>query len=748
MHRTSTLACLLAALSVASPVPAQQTPAAGASSPSSGLADLVGRPAVSGFETEVRDAIRASLPGWAKGRVDEAGNLIVTFGEGAPHVLICADMDEDGYFVSGITEEGYLRLHRVTTGVTNRLFEQMHYGQPIFVQTRNGKHVAGVIATASTHLQRGRDPAATPKGLDDLWIDVGASGRADVERIGIHMLDPISLRERVQTLAAGRLAGVAAQTRALDYALLNFVSGLDPKSVTGTVTIAWTARGSFGSRGMARLAQEVSPDRVIVLARAAMPRDGNNPKGAVGELGGGALVADTDARAIELGKQHGIGVQAVAGALRAPNVWPAAKTQTFGVPVVYAQTPVETVAERDADSLARLLGAATGLTVKPAESGISGGITGGVPLQSSADIIATLRPLVGATAVSGAEGPVRDIVLRQLPKWAKPQVDERGNVTVTLGQPASVAPADARAATARPRRGSGAMGTSEGGGGRELLFVAHMDEIGYAITDIRDDGTASVAKRGGFFDYLWEAHPVFVQTAKGRVPAVVAPRPGYLNTTTATPRAEDIVLYFGTASRAETQALGVAKGDTATIRKGLTQLAGSRWTARSMDDRCGVAALVAALRRIDPATVPNRVTFAFVVGEETGLVGSGFLAERLHPAVVFAVDTFVSSDSPVDPQRLALVPLGSGAVARAIDSSSMTPADAVARIVSIGRAHKIPVVVSATSGGNDGSQFSRYGSVVAPLSWPGRYSHSPVEVMDLRDLENLVGLVVVLAHEF
>ncbi len=726
MRRFVIAGSLLFSLSIGLPARAQQTPASGGSSQMSGLALLVGRPAVSGFETEVREAIRAQLPAWARSRADEAGNLIVTIGQGAPHVLVCADMDEDGYFVSGITGEGYLRLHRVTTGVTNRLFEQMHYGQPIFIETRNGKHVSGVIVTASTHLQRGRDPAATPKGLDDLWVDVGASSRTDVERLGIQMLDPISLRERVQPLAAGRLAGVAAQTRALDYALVNVVSRLDAKSVAGTLTIAWTARGSFGARGMARLAQEINPDRVIVLARAAMPRDGNNPNGAVGQLGGGALVADSDGKAIELAKQQGVPVQGVAGVLRAPNVWPAAKTQVFSVPVLHAQTPVETVDARDADSLVRLLGAATGLILRQAEGGVSGGTAGEIP-HPFTDIIPTLRSLVGATAVSGAEGPVRDLVLKQLPKWAKGQVDDRGNVTVTFGRPASAAPADR---------------------GKELLFVAHMDEIGYAITDIREDGTASVVKRGGFFDYLWESHPVFVQTAKGVVPAIVAPRPGYLNATTATPRAEDIALYFGTASRAETQALGVAKDDTATIRKELTQLAGSRWTARSMDNRCGVATLITALTRIDPAKVSSRVTFAFVVGEETGLVGSGFLAERLHPAVAFAIDTFVSSDSPVDPQRLALVPLGSGAVARAIDSSSITPPDAVARIVSIGRAHKIPVVVSATSGGNDGSQFSRYGAIVAPLSWPGRYSHSPVEVMDLRDLENLVGLVVALAHEF
>ena len=719
MHRILFTACLLFALCVAAPTTIVAQQASGPIAPPhlSALARVVSTAGISGFETDVRESLRTFLPPSAGARVDEAGNLIVTYGQGKPHLLICADMDEDGYFVSGVTDDGYLRVHRVTTGVTNRLFEQMHYGQPMFVRTQGGKRVPGVFATASTHLQRGRDQsAAPPKGLDDLWVDVGAQNRGEVERLGIQMLDPISLRERVQSLTQRRLAGVATQARAIDYALSQVAARLDPKSLTGTVTIAWTVRGSFGERGMARLAQGINPDRVIVVARTAMPRDGNNPKGAVGQLGAGALIADTDVKTIELAKQQGIPVQPVAGVLRAPNVWPAAKAQVFSVPVLYAQTPVECVDERDAEALVNLLGVAIGGKI-PAATGQGAGSGRNEPI-GPANLATSLRPLVETMAVSGAETPMREAVVKQLPKWAKPQVDERGNVTVSFGQ-----------------------------GGKELAFVAHMDEIGYAITDILEDGTASVVKRGGFFDYLWEAHPVFVQTAKGVVPAIVAPRPGYLAASTATPRPEEIVLYFGTASRAETQALGVAKGDTATIRKELTQLAGSRWTARSMDDRCGVAALIAALHRIDPAKVPNRVTFAFVVGEETGLVGSGFLAERLHPAYVFAIDTFVSSDSPVDPQRLALVPLGSGAVARAIDSSSITPPETVARVVAVGRAHKIPMVVSATSGGNDGSQFSRYGAIVVPLSWPGRYSHSPVEVMDLRDLENLVGLVVALAQE-
>ena len=125
--------------------------------------------------------------------------------------------------------------------------------------------------------------------------------------------------------------------------------------------------------------------------------------------------------------------------------------------------------------------------------------------------------------------------------------------------------------------------------------------------------------------------------------------------------------------------------------------------------------------------------------------GSSQQATNLAAAMVRAGVVDVALACGIE--SMSRVPLGAGVVARAIDNSSITPQETVARLYAIGRAHKIPVIPSATSGGNDGSQFSRYGSIVAPLSWPGRYSHSPVEVMDARDLENLVGLIVALTNE-
>jgi putative aminopeptidase FrvX len=398
--------------------------------------------------------------------------------------------------------------------------------------------------------------------------------------------------------------------------------------------------------------------------------------------------------------------------------------QRIALPALFKDTPVETVQDDDVVGMARLLRAVTGL---PADAGgaaalsrtTDGGSGGGAGPQPPRGVFGLVAPLVETYGVSGHEDAVRETVAKRLPAWAKPQVDARGNLTVSFGT-----------------------------GGQELLFVAHTDELGYEITGIQEDGTATVRKRGGFFDSLLEAHPVIVHAARGPVGAVVAPRPNYQRAIESQPKADEVVIEFGTTSRHETEALGVATGDTITVHKQFSQLAGTRGTARAIDDRAGCAALLAALAAIDPAKVTNRVTFAWVVEEETGLAGSGALAERLHPAYAFAVDTFVSSDSPVDPQRMAHILLGTGAVLRAVDSSSITPPATVAAIRAMAAARGIPTTVGVTSGGNDGSQFSRGGSIVVPISWPGRYSHSPVEVVDSRDLDALVRLIVMLAGEF
>ena len=111
-------------------------------------------------------------------------------------------------------------------------------------------------------------------------------------------------------------------------------------------------------------------------------------------------------------------------------------------------------------------------------------------------------------------------------------------------------------------------------------------------------------------------------------------------------------------------------------------------------------------------------------------------------------DTFVSSDSPLETQRFADAVLGQGFVVRAVDDSNIDPPDYVERVVRLARAHNLPVQYGATGGGNDGSVYTRYGTVDVALGWPMIYSHSPVETVSTQDVAGLARMVAVLATEW
>jgi putative aminopeptidase FrvX len=152
---------------------------------------------------------------------------------------------------------------------------------------------------------------------------------------------------------------------------------------------------------------------------------------------------------------------------------------------------------------------------------------------------------------------------------------------------------------------------------------------------------------------------------------------------------------------------------------------------------------VLGLNGIDPAKLTHKVILVWSVREEVGLEGAAAVAAMFGPSVkrVHAVDTFVSSDSPLEDHRFGFAPLGAGAVVRALDNSSVTPPDEIDRLVALARAQNIPIQVGTTNGGNDGSELVRYGAVNVPIAWPLRYSHSPAEVVDLRDVKALADLV-------
>ena len=333
-----------------------------------------------------------------------------------------------------------------------------------------------------------------------------------------------------------------------------------------------------------------------------------------------------------------------------------------------------------------------------------------------------LKKLLSIPGVSGAEQKVADIVLASCPQHLKAQKDEMGNVWFTVG-------------SSRPH----------------LVFVAHTDEIGYLVKEITEQGTLKVESRGGFFPHMYEGRPVVIYTAKGPVNGFVLPRKDYLykDGIPETYSHEDIEIYVGLESADEVQDLGISLGDQITIKKYITELTENLICARAVDDRAGCAALLAAAYSINWTKIKDKtVTFAWDVQEEIGLYGAAHLAKKLDADYVFPIDTFVSSNGPLDEKRFACLPLGEGVVLRGVDSSSISPSFELKKVIRIAEKNKIPIHLGNTRGGTDGSAFVPEGGVNLPLSWPGLYSHSFIEKIHRADLKALTKLIVVLVNEF
>ncbi|HKG58603.1 MAG TPA: hypothetical protein VKB05_02405 [Pyrinomonadaceae bacterium] len=177
------------------------------------LRDWIALDAPPGWEHVATDSIMRAMPGWKR---DVLGNLVLRKGSGSPRRVVACGLDRPGFAVTEITDDGYLRLREAGAGRQHPLWVQFHEGQRIRVLTRAGA-VPGVVIVKSTHLQGGRVANAPVATLNDLWVDVGAASKAEVQRLGIEMLNPVvrdvagwSYGEFVAGPMAGLRVGCAA----------------------------------------------------------------------------------------------------------------------------------------------------------------------------------------------------------------------------------------------------------------------------------------------------------------------------------------------------------------------------------------------------------------------------------------------------------------------------------------------------------------------------------------------------------
>lgn len=306
----------------------------------------------------------------AKVRVDQAGNSLATVhtpGLGRPKVMLAGHIDEIGLIVTAIDEKGYVSVEGLGGWDPTVLA-----GQRVSILARNGD-VRGVVGRKPAHLMNSDEMSKAPR-LRELWIDIGATDRADAQRV-MRVGDPVVVDAPVVELRAGRIASRALDNRAGAFVVLEALKLLaaDP-APHAEVTAVATAGEEAGFVGAAAGAFGLEPDAAIAVdvtfsnddPGGEPKRSGEHPLGSGPAIGrwAGANLALTDLL-ISVAEEEGIphtieamGKRSGTDADDIIRVRAGIPGALVSVPLRYMHTPVEVASLDDLVACAKLLAAA------------------------------------------------------------------------------------------------------------------------------------------------------------------------------------------------------------------------------------------------------------------------------------------------------------------------------------------------------------------------------------------------------
>lgn len=280
-----------------------------------------------------------------------------------------------------------------------------------------------------------------------------------------------------------------------------------------------------------------------------------------------------------------------------------------------------------------------------------------------------------------------------------------------------------------------------------VAVVGHIDEIGLVVTHIDEKGFLYFAPIGGWDPQILVGQRVTVTGNEGQVPGVAGRKPIHLldpDQRKKVVKLKEMHIDIGVTDREEAEKL-VSVGDPVVIDCEPLPVAGSRLVSRSMDNRLGSYVALEALRRChDNGTHKARFSAVAAVQEEIGLFGSRTAAFTVRPDLAVAIDVTHATDAPgVDEKEVGSHPFGSGPV---IGRGSTLSPKVFELLRDTAEEAGIPYSIGASGNAThtdaDSLQISRTGIPTGLVSIPLRYMHSPVEMVDLADVEATVQLMV------
>lgn len=322
-----------------------------------------------------------------------------------------------------------------------------------------------------------------------------------------------------------------------------------------------------------------------------------------------------------------------------------------------------------------------------------------------------LKKLTETNGVSGCETQIRDIIENEIRNFCDDiKIDSLGNLI------------------AYKKASEQAM---------TVLLSAHMDEVGFIVSDITNDGYLKFESVGSIDPRTLISQRVCVNGLSGVISLKA------IHLTSKDEREKDIsedMLYIDVgASCKEELSQHVTKGDYISFDSKYIEF-GDLIKSKALDDRLGCAILIDILK----SEVPVNLYCAFTVQEEIGLRGAKAAIYGLNPDYAIVVEGTTCNDLPGVPENLTVTKIGNGAALSLLDSASKSNNELLNMLVESAKKRNIPYQFkAATTGGNDAGaiHIANGGIKTCTISVPCRYIHSPVSVMSKKDFLSCQNIV-------
>ncbi len=284
--------------------------------------------------------------------------------------------------------------------------------------------------------------------------------------------------------------------------------------------------------------------------------------------------------------------------------------------------------------------------------------------------------------------------------------------------------------------------------GPRVLIAGHLDEVGFMVTRITDEGFIKFQPLGGWWEMVMLSQRVQVETRSGSIPGVIGSKPPHLLSAEARKKMvekKDMFVDIGASSAAEAREWGVRPGDPIVPYCEFTPMRNPKlMMAKAWDNRMGCALAVEVLRELKDQKIAATLFAGATVQEEIGLRGATTLANLVQPDIGIALDVGIAGDTPgIKPDEAQAV-LGGGPVLLLYDASMVPNARLRDLAIATAEEHNIPLQFDAmAAGGTDAGRFHVSGPGVPSIALgvPSRYIHSNVSIIHRDDFDNAVKLL-------